>query len=59
MADKCTWEFQFVVPRYLEEGAELSEDAASYPTVVVCSGDFGQQVWDPLDFILSRLTDVI
>jgi transcription initiation factor TFIID subunit 2 len=44
MSDKCTWEFQFVVPRYLEEGAELGEDTGSYPTVVICSGDFGEQV---------------
>jgi transcription initiation factor TFIID subunit 2 len=49
MSEKCTWEFEFVVPRYLEdrdgqdeEDPELNQ--GSYPTVVVCSGDFVEQV---------------
>jgi transcription initiation factor TFIID subunit 2 len=46
MNDKCTWELQFVVPRQLEEEDEQDE-TGSYPTVVVCSGDFGEQVSIP------------
>lgn len=50
--EKCTWEFEFVVPRYLEEpdltrrdeDGEFSERQESIPTVVVCSGDLVEQV---------------
>jgi transcription initiation factor TFIID subunit 2 len=46
--EKCTWEFEFVVPRHLEEsedGTEEEDDTqGSYPTVVVCSGELVQQV---------------
>jgi transcription initiation factor TFIID subunit 2 len=49
MSEKCTWEFEFIVPRHLEDrGYQDAEDAednqSSYPTVVVCSGDFVEQV---------------
>jgi transcription initiation factor TFIID subunit 2 len=45
--DKCTWEFEFVVPRYLEErevGQDDEEQADATPTLVVCSGEFVEQV---------------
>lgn len=49
--EKCTWEFEFVVPRYLEErhavhadDGELDEARDASPTVVVCSGEFMEQV---------------
>lgn len=45
--ERCTWEFQFVVPRYLEELDPLQQyDEASdlSPTIVVCSGDLVEQV---------------
>lgn len=49
---KCAWEFEFIVPSYLEEREELPgllEDEFDYPddrnrTVVVCSGDLVEQV---------------
>jgi transcription initiation factor TFIID subunit 2 len=56
--DKCTWEFEFVVAKRLEEGdqdrarrrasgtldgdAQFQED--EHPTIVVCSGDLVEQV---------------
>ncbi|THH30629.1 hypothetical protein EUX98_g3547 [Antrodiella citrinella] len=49
--EKCTWEFEFVVPRYLEQREAPSDDDESpegeYPTVVVCSGDLVEQVAHP------------
>lgn len=47
--EKCTWEFEFVVPRYLEqrEATPDEEDEprdGDYPTVVVCSGELVEQV---------------
>ncbi|KAI3622581.1 tata-binding protein associated factor taf2 [Moniliophthora roreri] len=47
--EKCAWEFEFVVPRYLEE-RELSEDDDATdltPTIVVCSGELVEQVAHP------------
>lgn len=49
---KCAWEFEFIVPSYLEEREELPgllDDEFDYPddrnrTVVVCSGDLVEQV---------------
>jgi hypothetical protein len=49
---KCAWEFEFIVPSYLEEREEfpgLLDDEFDYPddrnrTVVVCSGDLVEQV---------------
>ncbi|KAJ6601377.1 hypothetical protein DFH09DRAFT_1490642 [Mycena vulgaris] len=46
--EKCTWEFEFVVPRYLEEiavGDDEPTDAS--PTLVVCSGELVEQVAHP------------
>ncbi|KAF8963874.1 hypothetical protein BDZ97DRAFT_1701052 [Flammula alnicola] len=48
--EKCTWEFEFIVPRYLEErdihgdDEELSDTS---PTIVVCSGELVEQVAHP------------
>lgn len=44
--DKCTWEFEFVVPKYLEEhDQDIGEDLPdAIATVVVCSGDLVEQV---------------
>jgi transcription initiation factor TFIID subunit 2 len=47
MWQKCTWEFEFVVPRYLEEpdpvhrgeNGDFEESQESILTVVICSGD--------------------
>ncbi|KAF8899169.1 hypothetical protein BD779DRAFT_64933 [Infundibulicybe gibba] len=47
--EKCTWEFEFVVPRYLEELESLNDDEQSEanPTLVVCSGELVEQVAHP------------
>ncbi|KAF9075021.1 hypothetical protein BDP27DRAFT_1316349 [Rhodocollybia butyracea] len=47
--EKCTWEFEFVVPRYLEEQHPNQEDEPTdaIPTVVVCSGELVEQVAHP------------
>ncbi|KAI6031377.1 hypothetical protein BKA83DRAFT_4199448 [Pisolithus microcarpus] len=53
--EKCTWEFEFVVPRYLEEpdplqrsdDPDFGEPHGSIPTVVVCTGDLVEQVSHP------------
>ncbi|KAF8910047.1 TATA-binding protein associated factor Taf2 [Gymnopilus junonius] len=47
--EKCTWEFEFVVPRYLEERVDNDDDEPSdaSPTIVVCSGDLVEQVAHP------------
>ncbi|KAF5374962.1 hypothetical protein D9758_000502 [Tetrapyrgos nigripes] len=47
--EKCTWEFEFVVPRYLEERQPHQEDEPddAIPTVVICSGDLVEQVAHP------------
>jgi len=61
---KCAWEFEFIVPSYLEEREELPglpDDEFDYPddrnrTVVVCSGDLVEQVrvvTMQISFILS------
>jgi transcription initiation factor TFIID subunit 2 len=50
--EKCTWEFEFVVPRYLEEQEpsrssvddESDDIQDANPTIVVCSGDLVEQV---------------
>jgi hypothetical protein len=49
MWEKCTWEFEFVVPRYLEERdgdepEEFEEQQGEYTSVVVCSGELVEQV---------------
>lgn len=63
--DKCTWEFEFVVAKRLEEGDQerarkqamgiVDEDVPpnedEHPTMVICSGDLVEQVgiYLPLD----------
>jgi transcription initiation factor TFIID subunit 2 len=50
--EKCTWEFEFVVARYLEERDQTVHDSDDdlddaldlSPTVVVCSGELVEQV---------------
>jgi transcription initiation factor TFIID subunit 2 len=52
--DKCTWDFEFVVPSFLEERDEplgiLDDDLDDVDdrnrTIVVCSGDLIEQVCD-------------
>lgn len=48
--EKCTWEFEFVVPRHLEQTDddprlhdEDEPQESEYPTVVVCSGELVEQ----------------
>ncbi|CAK5264367.1 unnamed protein product [Mycena citricolor] len=46
--EKCTWEFEFVVPRYLEDvSLEDGESTDANPTLVVCSGELVEQVAHP------------
>ena len=50
--EKCTWEFEFIVPRYLEEREHDTHDSDdegddvsdAIPTIVVCSGELVEQV---------------
>lgn len=47
--EKCTWDFEFTVPRSLEQQDSLSDDEdegaqTDYPTIVVCSGELVEQV---------------
>lgn len=47
--EKCTWEFEFVVPRLLEQRDTTLDDDdepqdGEMPTVVVCSGELIEQV---------------
>lgn len=44
--EKCTWEFEFVVPRYLEEVDDRDEFDTNElsPTIVSCSGELVEQV---------------
>ncbi|KAL1740041.1 hypothetical protein HDZ31DRAFT_15269, partial [Schizophyllum fasciatum] len=47
--ERCTWEIEIVVPRYLEEidpDDENGENSAN-PTVVICSGELVEQVAHP------------
>lgn len=45
MWERCTWDLEFVVPRFLEEQEDEEEEAQDeHPTVVVCSADFVEQV---------------
>ncbi|KAJ7793717.1 hypothetical protein B0H14DRAFT_3497789 [Mycena olivaceomarginata] len=46
--EKCTWEFEFVVPWYLKEiSVEDDEPTDASPTLVVCSGELVEQVVHP------------
>ncbi|PCH34126.1 hypothetical protein WOLCODRAFT_130217 [Wolfiporia cocos MD-104 SS10] len=67
--EKCTWEFEFVVPRFLEQPESSPDDEepaeGENPTVVVCSGELVEQVAHPYNssktiflFIQSTLTSV-
>ncbi|KAL4266270.1 Transcription initiation factor TFIID subunit 2 [Pleurotus pulmonarius] len=69
--EKCTWEFEFVVPRYLEERESRNGDgdedevADAIPTLVICSGELVEQVAHPYNsnktiflFSLGTLTSV-
>ncbi|KAG6846064.1 hypothetical protein H0H87_006428 [Tephrocybe sp. NHM501043] len=50
MWEKCTWEFEIVVPRYLEEqdpSQDDEEQSDAIPTLVVCSGELVEQVAHP------------
>ena len=46
--EKCTWEFEFIVPKSLEENADDVyvdvEEVNSNPTIVVCSGELVEKV---------------
>ncbi|TBU50053.1 hypothetical protein BD309DRAFT_996445 [Dichomitus squalens] len=64
--EKCTWDFEFIVPRSLEQQDVLSEDEddtadSEYPTVVICSGELVEQVSHPYNssktiFVFSQPT---
>jgi transcription initiation factor TFIID subunit 2 len=41
--ERCTWELEFIVPRYLE-GGEPEGDDEGVPVVVVGSGELIEQV---------------
>jgi len=69
MWEKCTWEFEFVVPRFLEQRESPLDDdeppEGENPTVVVCSGELVEQVAHPFNssktiflFAQSTLTSV-
>ncbi|KAI0304611.1 hypothetical protein BC826DRAFT_1088837 [Russula brevipes] len=47
--ERCTWDFEFVVPRSLEDSpVALDEDAQTeHPTLVICSGELIEQVAHP------------
>ncbi|KAI9057062.1 hypothetical protein FKP32DRAFT_1598551 [Trametes sanguinea] len=51
--EKCAWDFEFVVPRSLEQHDPASDDedepeeGDEYPTVVICSGELVEQVAHP------------
>ncbi|KAH9943990.1 uncharacterized protein BXZ73DRAFT_39443 [Epithele typhae] len=64
--EKCTWDFEFTVPRSLEQADTVSDDEeegdeSEYPTVVVCSGELIEQVAHPFNssktiFVFSQLS---
>lgn len=41
--ERCTWELEFIVPRYIE-GGEPRGDNDAFPTMVVASGELQEQV---------------
>ncbi|KAI0323074.1 hypothetical protein OF83DRAFT_1234654 [Amylostereum chailletii] len=56
MWERCTWDFEFIVPRYLEDRGEDrgsddedDEEQEEHPTVVVCSGELVEQVAHPFN----------
>ncbi|WWD20285.1 hypothetical protein CI109_104761 [Kwoniella shandongensis] len=46
--ERCTWELEFIVPRYLEGGDPAQDDAAC-PVMVVSSGELMEQITHPHD----------
>lgn len=46
--ERCTWEFEIIVPRSLDADGD-SPTGTNYPCVVICSGDFQQQILHPTD----------
>lgn len=46
--ERCTWEFEFVIPRSLDADGD-SPTGPNYPCVVVCSGEFLQQIVHPVE----------
>lgn len=63
--EKCTWEFEFVVPRHLElqdshsypedEEGQQEEDN---PTIVICSGELIEQVRLAFDGLISVIANI-
>lgn len=56
--EKCTWEFEFIVPRYLEERQPVQEEeeddqSDASPTLVVCSGELVEQVSHQLHWFMN------
>ncbi|KZO96454.1 hypothetical protein CALVIDRAFT_514798 [Calocera viscosa TUFC12733] len=47
--ERCTWELEFIVPRSLsaEEDVNMNVTTEETPVVVVCSGEFREQVAHP------------
>ncbi|CAK9784528.1 unnamed protein product [Cutaneotrichosporon oleaginosum] len=46
--ERCTWELEFIVPRYIE-GGEPRGDNDAFPTMVVASGELESQSTHPHD----------
>ncbi|OXC60064.1 hypothetical protein LQV05_005617 [Cryptococcus neoformans] len=46
--ERCTWELEFIVPRYLE-GGEPVDGEEGYPVMVVSSGELMEQITHPHD----------
>ncbi|WVQ79213.1 hypothetical protein IAT38_001309 [Cryptococcus sp. DSM 104549] len=49
MWERCTWELEFVVPRYLESGEPGGDGEEDCPVVVVSSGELMEQITHPHD----------
>ncbi|KAL5494783.1 hypothetical protein ACEPAI_245 [Sanghuangporus weigelae] len=49
--EKCTWDFEFIVPKTLEDtsgGADVeNDDSTVTPTIVVCSGELVEKIAHP------------
>ena len=62
--EKCTWEFEFVVPKTLEDTSGSmdveGDDQNGTPTIVVCSGELVEKVIHPgaLDLATQMLEDL-
>lgn len=42
--ERCTWELEFIVPRYLQGGEPTGDGDEAYPVMVVASGELMEQV---------------